>query len=391
MTLLLASVTGPDEALTALAHGADIIDLKDVSQDALAGLPLAEVRATVAAVAGRRPVSAVVGGDAVSADAMVAAVAMLGDSGIDYVKLPLGPGPDLPARLRALVPLARRLDLIGVMFADMGAGEALIPLLAECGFAGVMLDTARKGSGRLLDHRDIAALSEFVAAGQAAGLMVGLAGSLEPPDIPRLLLLSPDLLGFRGALCAGRSRSGQLDPAAMGMVRELIPVRAGARRSLRLSGRPAPRLAPSSRHDDAAVGTAAADRIFVHDFVMPVRIGAYAHEHAQTQNVRFNVDVWVARRAPAADMRDVLSYDLITDAIRIITAREHIALAEDLAERIADFILTFAGVVATTIRIEKLDVGPGAVGVEISRRRASEFAKVHHLFPAARGGAQAAE
>ena len=39
--------------------------------------------------------------------------------------------------------------------------------------------------------------------------MVGLAGGLEAPDVPRLLPLEPDILGFRGALCAGdRARHG---------------------------------------------------------------------------------------------------------------------------------------------------------------------------------------
>jgi dihydroneopterin aldolase len=391
MTLLLASVTGSEEALIALAHGADIIDLKDVSRTMLAGVPLADVRATVAAVAGRRPVSAVLGCEAADPDSIVAAVAALGDIGVDYVKLALLPGPELERRLRALAPLAHRLDLIGVMFADMSPDDTLIPLMAECGFAGVMLDTVHKGSGRLLDHKDIAALSAFVAVSRASGLMVGLAGSLEPPDIPRLLLLSPDLLGFRGALCAGGGRTNGLDPAAMRMVRELIPAGSDPRQSARRSARIATRSPAPPLRDSTAADTAATDRIFVHDLVMPIRIGAYAREHARPQNVRFNVDVWVARPGRATDMRDVLSYDLITDAITIITAREHVALAEDLAERIADFILAYPSVVATTIRIEKVDVGPGAVGVEISRRRRPDVAKVHHLFPAAFGGAQAAE
>ena len=54
MTLLLASVTGPDEAALVLAHGADIIDLKDASNGALGALAPDVVRATVAAVRGRR-------------------------------------------------------------------------------------------------------------------------------------------------------------------------------------------------------------------------------------------------------------------------------------------------------------------------------------------------
>src|SRR5436190_10026234 len=42
---------------------------------------------------------------------------------------------------------------------------------------------------------------------------------------------------------------------------------------------------------------AALDRIFVHDFVLPVRIGAFDSEHEAPQQVRFTVDACVARPA----------------------------------------------------------------------------------------------
>jgi dihydroneopterin aldolase len=86
-------------------------------------------------------------------------------------------------------------------------------------------------------------------------------------------------------------------------------------------------------------------------------------------------------RAPhvAQDMRDVFSYDVILDGIRMIVAQEHIALIETLAERIAALILAQPRVVSVTLTIEKLDVGPGAVGVEIVRKRPAELAQVRPL------------
>jgi uncharacterized protein (UPF0264 family) len=38
------------------------------------------------------------------------------------------------------------------MFADYSADEGLIALIAQSGFAGMMIDTARKTGGRLFDH-----------------------------------------------------------------------------------------------------------------------------------------------------------------------------------------------------------------------------------------------
>ena len=51
MTLMLASVSGPQDAEIAIAHGADIIDLRD-PDGAFAPVPPDIVRATVAAVNG---------------------------------------------------------------------------------------------------------------------------------------------------------------------------------------------------------------------------------------------------------------------------------------------------------------------------------------------------
>jgi FolB domain-containing protein len=142
-------------------------------------------------------------------------------------------------------------------------------------------------------------------------------------------------------------------------------------------------LAAGGYSGDAAKD-GSADRILVHDFVLPVRIGVYDKERAAAQDVRFNVTAEISRATqPASDMRDVLSYDIITDGIRLIAASGHIPLVETLAERIADFVLGHARVQAATVKVEKLQVSSGRVGVEIRRQRAAEVAKVYQLYPAA--------
>jgi FolB domain-containing protein len=389
MTFLLASVTGPQEAEIAVRHGADIVDLKDPTTGAFGAVAPDMVSATVAAIGRRRRVSAVAGELAMEPDTVVSAASALADAGVDYVKIALYPDERREACIRALAPLARRVKIVGVMFADHGADPALIPLVAKSGFAGALLDTARKRDGRLLNHMNIAALSEFMDACRAHGLMGGLAGSLEPPDVPRLLLLAPDVLGFRGALCRAHERTAQLDPVAVDVIRGLIP--ADPRGSAQ-NGEPAAKVdyrllaargyAGEPRKDDSAT-----DRILVRDFVMPIRIGAYKHEHDKVQNVRFNIDVGVLRASHVAeDIRDVFSYDVIIDSIRMVVAQEHIALVETLAERVAALILTHHRVVTVTIRIEKLEVGPGSVRVEIVRKRPAEAAKVRQLHSAAGEG-----
>lgn len=386
MTMLLASVTGPGEAEIALAHGADIIDLKDPAKGALGALEPAAVRATLAAIAGRRPVSAVTGELPMQPDIIYRAVAGMAAAGVDYVKVGLFAGERREDCVRALAPLARRVKIVGVMFADNGADAGLVPLMAESGFAGAMLDTADKRGGRLLDHADLARLGEFVRGCRAHGLLTGLAGSLEAPDVPRLLLLAPDYLGFRGALCAAHDRKAGLDPAAISLIRALIPAdirSAGIERAE--PGKADYRLLAARGYSADAAKDGEADRVFVHDLVLPVRIGVYEHERATAQNVRFNVDAEIARAShPAQDMRDVLSYDIMTDGIRLIAANGHVPLVETLAERIATFVLGYPRVQRVTVKVEKLDVGPGRVGVEIARQRPADVAKVYQLYPAAR-------
>jgi (5-formylfuran-3-yl)methyl phosphate synthase len=375
MTLLLTSVR-PTDAEAAIDLGADIIDLADAN----GAFDADAVRAAVRAIAGRRPASAIIGDLPMEPGRLAAATAAVAATGVQYVKIGLLPDAWRDACVARLAAQAREIRLIGVLFADRetdaDALPALLARLRAAGFAGAMLDTAEKGA-RLIDRMGIPALAGFVAACRSQALLAGLAGSLEPPDVPRLLPLAPDVLGFGAALYAGGERAAALDPAAFRLVRELIPTATAGDTGLESADDPHP--------------GAARDRIFVRDFVLPVRIGAYAHERGRLQRVRLNVDVAVRRPTHAIeDMRDVLSYDIITDGIRMVAAQQDIALLETLAERIAAVVLAHARAAGVTVRAEKLDVASGSVGVEIRRMRPGT-ADARPLYSLAAGAEKAAE
>lgn len=114
------------------------------------------------------------------------------------------------------------------------------------------------------------------------------------------------------------------------------------------------------------------DRISVRDHIVEVEIGAFQAERGTTQRVCFNVVVEVEPlRAPIDDDVDrILSYDRVTEAIAHELESERLNLLETLAERIAERILIEPQAVRAFVRIEKLDRGPGALGVEIVRSRA---------------------
>jgi (5-formylfuran-3-yl)methyl phosphate synthase len=378
MTLMLASVINRNEADAVVASGVDMVDLKDPRKGALGPLDLIEVASIVDAVAKRKPVSAAAGDRFDSPSAAIAAALALAARGVDYVKVGLSSEETGADRIRALATLAGKTKLVGVLFADRGPNLDLIRLMAECGFKGAMLDTFVKGRGRLLNYMDAAALDAFVGLCREAGLLSGLAGSLEAPDVPRLLPLRPDYLGFRGSLCGG-DRAAGIDLAAVAMIRDLIPHVADSESAGGEAGVDWRLLGRGYVPLDEDVET---DRVFVHDLIMPCPIGAYEFERGKTQDVRFNIDVDVARaRMRSDDMRDIFSYDLIVDAIKIITGHGHIELIETLAREIADSVLSHSSAVGVRVRVEKLDVIRGAVGVEIRRERPKETATLKRFYP----------
>lgn len=124
----------------------------------------------------------------------------------------------------------------------------------------------------------------------------------------------------------------------------------------------------SARRDDVIL-----DRIFVRGLVLPVAIGAYDEERGITQQVRFTIEAAVAAGvSPKGDnLEEVPSYDDIIKAVKAIVAAGHVDLVETLAARIAESCLADTRIVSVLVRVEKLERGPDAVGVEIVRPRAT--------------------
>ncbi len=309
---MLASVVNSAEAEVVLRLGADVIDLKDPRRGALGAIPLEAARAMVQAVARQRETSATLGDPPYDEEALLARARTLAALGVDTLKLAVD-APTLERLRDSMAPSAREIALVGVMFADEKPDFALLPRLAELGFKGAMLDTRDKTGGRLLAHLDAARLEDFCARCQATGLASALAGSLEPPDVPQLMLVRPDVLGFRGALCHAHDRQGGIDPQAVALIRDLIPrERPEADASPKIDWRLLARGIIGGREAEGEV-----DRVFVRDFVVHAQIGAYDFERHAQQRVIFEVEAWVRRAGlHVEDMRSIFSYDIILDAIR---------------------------------------------------------------------------
>lgn len=218
---LLVSVVSAAEARAAVAGGAAIIDVKDPRIGPLGAAVPDIIRSVRAAVPAHLPVSAALGDlpHMPGTAALAAAGAAL--AGAAYVKVGLLDPSPAAARQLLLAAVAGAAQgapgtrVVAVAYADAAAIGALpphaLPAAARAaGCAGAMLDTYQKGPGNLLTWQDWDSLAGFLAACRAAGLWGALAGSLSAELVGQAAALCPDIIGVRGAACAGGRRTGRV-------------------------------------------------------------------------------------------------------------------------------------------------------------------------------------
>ncbi len=226
----LASVTNTQEAYTAFAAGADVIDCKDPATGALGRLDLDEISSIVQAVSALAPVSATIGDSFACLDHRVRAAEEVAATGVAIVKCGFDGQPDDTAAAEALANARLgEAKLFAVLMADRISDFALVPHLARLGYMGAMLDTVGKAQGALPQIMGEDRIRAFLSIARSYGLAAGLAGSLRLSDITPLSALGPDILGFRGALCE-RGRTGAIDEARVAAVRREIDRVAGESR-----------------------------------------------------------------------------------------------------------------------------------------------------------------
>lgn len=214
---LLVSVRSVAEAAIAAGGGADFVDLKEPGDGALGGLPIATIRAVVAALRASNPglpISATIGDLPMRDLAGIAArVDAVGGCGVDYVKVGIERDPQAGAVIDALATSAW--PVVPVFIADRGLDFAEVARACEARrFPGVMVDTADKRVGSLFDALPMAQLQRFIDSVRASGAMAGAAGALRLAHVPLLQALAPDFAGFRSAVCVA-DRASSIDPARL--------------------------------------------------------------------------------------------------------------------------------------------------------------------------------
>jgi len=219
---LLISVKNSEEALLALHAGADVIDLKDPDIGAVGALNLDITAQILRGINGRALVSATVGENHATLNALVTDIQCRADLGVDIVKIAfssLFDDADFFAEMHKITN--QNVRLVALFFADVTFDTQLIDKLQKMGFYGVMLDTQEKQFS-LLELQSKAHLEEFIRDCEKNQLISGLAGSLKPQDVEFLQELKPTFIGFRGGVCENNMRKSALNLDKVQKIKKML-------------------------------------------------------------------------------------------------------------------------------------------------------------------------
>ena len=386
MTLFLTSVASEAEAEIAIAGGADLIDFKDAAKGALGALE-PEILRRRRLPSRAPPASAVTGDLPMVPESLPKAVERIASTGVDYVKIGLFDDSSARRLHRGASPLCKSSSCRRDVRGRSGRSFAYASGSPRQAFTARCWTPRKRVAGRLLERRNSAWLFGFVASCRERGLLTGsrrvarASRCAAPPAA-----CAPISWDF--AVRFVSRASGPPDWTRSGFARRdrslgsrIIGREATRRRtvsiigfsSARLCGRAARRLLARRSHLRSGFRSCP---------FASAPIGPSMRRRSACAST-WRLSCSAAPHAPS-DLRDVLSYDVITDAIRRIVAEGHVELVEVLAERVAGAVLGEPRVVKVTVRVEKLDTGPATVGVEITR----ENSRSRDLSPSRAGASQ---
>lgn len=221
MAGLLVSVRDAEEAESAVAGGASVIDIKEPSRGPLGRADRAIWESVLDRVPPPLPVSAALG-ELGEWSNLEAEAESLADSRLSFVKMGLSQaGPDWISRwreLRRLLTPGGSPRWVAVVYLDWQVAlapppEQVVSAALEAGAAGLLVDLWSKSEGQGGHVEANLPARGWLQRAREGGLFVCLAGRLDAAAIYRLNPLGPDLFGVRGAACAGGDRAGVIERA----------------------------------------------------------------------------------------------------------------------------------------------------------------------------------
>ena len=221
---LLVSVRDAEEAATAVAGGAGIVDVKEPAHGPLGAASAATTAAIAGVVAGRVPWTLACGelatGGAAAGAAVANVVAVLTTDARPPSAAKAGAaGLAIDGWRREYAAFAAALPTgtvpVAVAYADWRpagapAPEDLITAAAATGCRALLIDTFDKEADGILGPAASASLPAWIGRARAAGMTVAVAGRIAAVDVGRAAALGADVVAVRSAVCRG-GRMGVVD------------------------------------------------------------------------------------------------------------------------------------------------------------------------------------
>jgi uncharacterized protein (UPF0264 family) len=221
---VLISPISLEEARSVCDGGADIVDIKNVDEGSLgANFPWV-IKSIIEGTKGSAVTYSATLGD-LPFKPGTAALAAVGAAyaGARYIKAGLHGTKTYTEAVGVMGAVTRacrdydpEIIVVAAGYADYRRFDGLDPRTLvkvgrDTGVDLVMVDTSFKDGKNLFDNMSKDEIGDFVSSAHAAGLKVALAGSIQQEHIPLLAEVEADVVGIRGAVCAGSDRKSRID------------------------------------------------------------------------------------------------------------------------------------------------------------------------------------
>ena len=215
-TNLLISLRKIDELSEEIINEADIIDLKDPLNGSIGAWDLQDIKKVICKFKNKIQISATLG-DIFINDKFLIKLKKFDKLNLDYIKFGLLSNniKNLFDKIKFLEERKFKTKLVCVVFVDICDHLKLVykrlELFNKCGIKYIMLDTYDKNNGDLLSFCNFCNLNKFITKCKKFDIKIGLAGSLKETQIPLMMKLKPNILGFRSAICKFNKRMSKVD------------------------------------------------------------------------------------------------------------------------------------------------------------------------------------
>ena len=215
-TNLLISLRKLDELSEEIIKEVDILDLKDPLNGSIGSWDLQDIKTAVSRFKNKIEISATLGDILINKEFIIK-LKQFDELSLNYIKFGLLSVElnNLFDKIKFLKESKYKTKLVCVVFVDLFDHLKLVyerlDLFDACGIKYIMLDTYKKNNGDLLNFCNISNLNKFITKCKNLDIKIGLAGSLKENQIPELMKLEPDILGFRSAICKFNKRMSEVD------------------------------------------------------------------------------------------------------------------------------------------------------------------------------------